>query len=158
MLPSTVTVGLVLSLLTMTRSLLGSIVSVHVALTVGTRSAESADSAQSGSLTGLVGAAVNCSPPPNPFPDAASSVGFGTQRRGDRVRVLEVLLRDTIHVGHGDAPDRVDVIVGRVSPSAASACDQTAARSEIELRRNCADAISDRFAASTSSAGNPWRT
>src|SRR5207244_10959094 len=158
MLPRTVTVGLVLSLLTITRSLFGSIVSVHVGLTVGTRTAASADSAQSGSFTGLVGAAVNDSPPPNPFPDAASPVGFGR-----RVAVIELA-----SFKYCAATRLTSVAVtrlmastsssGELRPSAASACDQTAARSAMELRRNSADAISDFFDASISSAGKPCRT
>jgi hypothetical protein len=142
----------------MTRSLLGSVVSVQFGFTVGTRIAASAVSAHGGSVTGLVGAAVNCSPPPNPFSEAASPVGFGMS-----VAVMELAsLRNcrATRLTSATVTRRIASTLssGELRPSAASACDQTAARSEIEFRRNSADATSFRFSASTSSSGKPSRT
>ena len=132
--------------------------SVQFAFTIGTRSVATAVSAHSGSFTGLVGAAVSDSPPPNPFSDGASPVGFGTS-----IAVIEwVSSRNSIATRLTSATVTRRIAStsssGDFRPSAATACDQTAARSEIELRRKSADAISDRFDASTSSAGKPWRT
>ena len=50
------------------------------------------------------------------FPDAASSVGFGTSVAVIELESLTILHRHPVHVRHGHASDGFDVIVGRVSP------------------------------------------
>src|ERR1051325_3092437 len=145
MLPTSVTVGLVLSFLTISRILFGSVTSDHVGFTLRTRIEASAVSAHAGSCTGLVGADVNDSPPPNPFSDVSSFDGFGT-----RVAVMELSsFRNCIATRFTSATVTLriasTVSSGDLRPSAARACDQTEARSDMELRRNSAEGNTSEF-------------
>ena len=113
--PASVTVGLVRSVRTISRIPFGSFISVTARDSVGTWIAFSGPAAQSGSTTGLVGAEVACSAPPNPLAATASPLGAGFKMAVDGARVQQVLFGHAVHIGQRHLADGIDILFRRIA-------------------------------------------
>ena len=156
MAPTTVIVGLVLSVRTIRRMPLLSTVSVGVMYSVGVFSWSSCEAAHGGSTTGLVGADVTFSAPPNPLEATACPEGAGFSVAVMLLEASRYCLATRFTSATVTLRMAFTSSSGELRPSAASADDHSLARPGIELRWNSAWAISLRLEASTSSSGTPF--